>query len=149
MTKQEFIQWICEKLTAILQFEVHNDMAEYVIHVWIIFIIDIFSIFRYIISMQSERDLDDYCCSLLDIKSPVHKQFLFDLKKRHRLCKFISMPVSIFIFYFCIIPTFWNLVNQIPSSNVENTQLPKQTSKNQNQEEKVKKKNKSKDIYNS
>lgn len=30
MTKQEFIKWICEKLTAILQFEVQNDMAEYV-----------------------------------------------------------------------------------------------------------------------
>lgn len=29
MTKQEFIQWICEKLSAILQFEVQNDMAEY------------------------------------------------------------------------------------------------------------------------
>lgn len=30
MTKQEFTQWICEKLSAILQFEVQNDMAEYV-----------------------------------------------------------------------------------------------------------------------
>lgn len=37
--------------------------------------------------MQSERDLDDYCQSLLDIKSPVHKQFLLDLKKRFRICK--------------------------------------------------------------
>lgn len=30
MTKQEFAQWIREKLTAILQFEVQHDMAEYV-----------------------------------------------------------------------------------------------------------------------
>lgn len=37
--------------------------------------------------MQSEQDLNDYCHSLLDVKSPVHKQFLFDLKKRHKLCK--------------------------------------------------------------
>lgn len=30
MNKQEFAQWICDKLTAILQFEIQNDMAEYV-----------------------------------------------------------------------------------------------------------------------
>jgi len=30
MSKQEFIQWICDKLTALLQFEVQNDVAEYV-----------------------------------------------------------------------------------------------------------------------
>lgn len=35
MTKQEFTHWICEKLTAILQFEVQNDMAEYVKHLTI------------------------------------------------------------------------------------------------------------------
>lgn len=45
--------------------------------------------------MQSERDLDDYFSSLLDIKSPVHKQFLLDLKKRHRLCKFIQLSIYI------------------------------------------------------
>lgn len=44
---------------------------------------------RYIFSMQSEQELDDYCQSLLDIKSQVHKQFLLDLKKKHRLCKLI------------------------------------------------------------
>ncbi|XP_026812665.1 activating signal cointegrator 1 [Rhopalosiphum maidis] len=84
MSKQEFIQWICDKLTALLQFEVQNDMAEY------------------ILSMQSEQDLDDYCNSLLDIKSQVHKQFLIDLKKKHRL------------------------FNQKPTSSVQNTRLPKQ-----------------------
>jgi len=73
MTKQEFTHWICEKLSAILQFEVQTDMAEY------------------IISMQSEQDLDEYCQSLLDIKSLVHKQFLLDLKKRHKL--FNQKPV--------------------------------------------------------
>jgi len=30
MSKQELIQWICDKLTTLLQFEVQNDMAEYV-----------------------------------------------------------------------------------------------------------------------
>jgi len=39
--------------------------------------------------MQSEEDIDDYCDSLLDIKSKVHKHFLLDLKKRHRVCKFV------------------------------------------------------------
>lgn len=93
MTKQEFAQWICDKLTAILQFEIQNDMAEYVlvlciayVHSFSFFITLLF--FRYILSMQSERDLDDYCQSLLDIKSPVHKQFLLDLKKRFRICKY-------------------------------------------------------------
>lgn len=45
--------------------------------------------------MRSEQDLDDYFSSLLDIKSPVHKQFLLDLKKRHRLCKFIQLCIFI------------------------------------------------------
>lgn len=95
--------------------------------------------------MRSERDIDDYCCSLLDIKSPVHKQFLFDLKKRHRLCKFIfKILYSIFVLYLFL----WDLVNQIPSSNIQNTQLPKQNSnsKNQKQEEKTDKKPKVKII---
>jgi len=74
MTKQEFTDWIREKLSAILQFEVQNDMAEY------------------IISMKSERDLDEYCRSLLDIQCVVHKQFLFDLKKRHKL--FNQKPIT-------------------------------------------------------
>ncbi|XP_025206570.1 activating signal cointegrator 1 [Melanaphis sacchari] len=88
MSKQELIQWICDKLTALLQFEVQNDMAEY------------------IFSMQSERDLDDYCNSLLDIKSQVHKQFLIDLKKKHRL------------------------FHQKPTSSVQNTHDSKQNIKN-------------------
>lgn len=87
MSKQEFTQWICDKLTALLQFEVQSDMAEY------------------IISMQSEQDLDEYCHSLLDIKSQVHKQFLIDLKKKHRT------------------------LNQKPTSSVQNTRPPKQNSK--------------------
>ncbi|XP_025414221.1 activating signal cointegrator 1 isoform X2 [Sipha flava] len=95
MTKQEFTQWICEKLSAILQFEVQNDMAEY------------------ILSMQSEQDLDEYCRSLLDIKSPVHKQFLLDLKKRYKL------------------------FNQKPTSSVLITRLPQQNTKTQENEEKI------------
>lgn len=87
MSKQEFTQWICDKLTALLQFEVQNDMAEY------------------IISMQLEGELDEYCCSLLDIKSQVHKQFLIDLKKKHRA------------------------YNQKPTSSVQSTRPPKQNSK--------------------
>ncbi|KAL4121593.1 hypothetical protein QTP88_014078 [Uroleucon formosanum] len=87
MLKQEFTQWICDKLTALLQFEVQNDMAEY------------------IISMQSEGDLDEYCNSLLDVKSQVHKQFLTDLKKKHRI------------------------FNQKPTSSVQNTRPSKKNSK--------------------
>ncbi|XP_050540556.1 activating signal cointegrator 1 isoform X3 [Daktulosphaira vitifoliae] len=67
MSKEEFKQWICNKLSALLQFEVQNEMAEY------------------IFSIQTENDLDEYCNSLLDLKSSVHKQFLSDLKKRFRL----------------------------------------------------------------
>ncbi|VVC34702.1 Zinc finger, C2HC5-type,Zinc finger, RING/FYVE/PHD-type,ASCH domain,PUA-like domain [Cinara cedri] len=66
MNKQEVIQWICDKLTIILQFEVQKNMAEY------------------ILSMQSERQLDEYCNSLLDIKSPVHRKFLSELKKLYK-----------------------------------------------------------------
>ncbi|XP_050431923.1 activating signal cointegrator 1 isoform X2 [Adelges cooleyi] len=40
---------------------------------------------KYILSMQSEKDLEEYCNSLLDLKSSIHKQFLSDLKKRFRL----------------------------------------------------------------
>lgn len=38
--------------------------------------------------MKSERELDEYCNSLLDIKSPVHRNFLSELKKRHKSSKF-------------------------------------------------------------
>ncbi|KAL5238423.1 hypothetical protein ACI65C_005833 [Semiaphis heraclei] len=87
MSKQEFIQWICDQLTTLLQFEVQNDMAEY------------------IISMQSEKDLEEYCTSLLDIKSQAHKKFLIDIKKKHRI------------------------FNQKPTSSVKNTHPPKQNTK--------------------
>lgn len=52
--------------------------------------------------MQSEKELDDYFCSLLDLKSVVHKQFLTDLKKRYRLCKY-SDPL-------CFIDVFHHLI---------------------------------------
>lgn len=50
--------------------------------------------------MKSEQDLDEYCQSLLDIKSIVHKQFLLDLKKRYKLCKFIFHFYILFMYYF-------------------------------------------------
>lgn len=49
--------------------------------------------------MQSEKDLDDYFCSLLDTTVLVHKQFLIDLKKRYRLCKFTFTFIIIIIKY--------------------------------------------------
>jgi len=48
--------------------------------------------------MQSEKDLDEYCHSLLDPKILVHKQFLIDLKKRYRLCKFTLTFIMIILF---------------------------------------------------
>lgn len=50
--------------------------------------------------MKSEQDLDEYCESLLDIKSIVHKQFLLDLKKRYKLCKFNFNFYILFMYYF-------------------------------------------------
>lgn len=70
--------------------------------------------------MKSERDLDEYCHSLLDIQSVVHKQFLLDLKKRHRLCKFVS---SVFFFCVCVLTRIkfysYDLVNQKPITSVD------------------------------
>jgi len=40
--------------------------------------------------MQSEKDLEEYCNSLLDIKSQTHKKFLKEIKKKHRICKFFK-----------------------------------------------------------
>lgn len=82
--------------------------------------------------MKTEQDLDEYCQSLLDIKSIVHKQFLLDLKKRHKLCKFI------FHFYILFITLiFYYLVNQKPTSSVHNIRSLKQNSKSQEKEDKV------------
>lgn len=63
--------------------------------------------------MQSEQDLDDYCNSLLDIKSQVHKQFLIDLKKKHRLCKLI-----LFFYYYLLINFYLNALFRQPKTNI-------------------------------
>lgn len=53
--------------------------------------------------MQSEKDLEEYCTSLLDIKSQAHKKFLIDIKKKHRICKFLKI---LLMFVICLLILF-------------------------------------------
>lgn len=57
-------QWLHENLSTLLDFPVPDDLTEY------------------ILSIENERDLDEYLRTLLDYDNPKHKQFVSDLKKR-------------------------------------------------------------------
>ncbi|XP_051174753.1 activating signal cointegrator 1 [Leptopilina boulardi] len=57
-------QWLHENLSTLLDFPVPDDLTEY------------------ILSIENERDLDEYLRTLLDYDNPKHKQFISDLKKR-------------------------------------------------------------------
>ncbi|XP_076645075.1 activating signal cointegrator 1 isoform X2 [Halictus rubicundus] len=61
--------WINKNLSQVLDFVVTEDLVSY------------------IMSMENERDLDEYLTSLLDCSNPRHRQFITDLKKQQALYK--------------------------------------------------------------
>lgn len=84
---------------------------------------------RYILTLQSEQELDEYCHSLLDVRSSVHRQFLSDLKNRHKFGSFTLTLVYGYIYFYV-----YDLVNRKTTVSHENVDPHKKKSKNQKKE---------------
>ncbi|CAL1683020.1 unnamed protein product [Lasius platythorax] len=57
-------KWVNEKLSELLDFQIPDELV------------------KYIVTIENERDLENYFATLLDYKNPKHRQFVIELKRQ-------------------------------------------------------------------